>query len=286
MSPGNELTAARQRPTLVDRERDSGLRATLALAEELFADARERGLAVDGVGAGFPEYVDRGGRLRSHEVLAWTTQPSELLAHIGPVTVESDVRCAALGEAARGVAQGLDSFAFVIVGTGISFAHLEGGRPRPGARGEAIALGELEVSSRIEADGPVTLERYASGEAIRARYAALTGREVAGAVDVFRHAGHDDPAAAAIVRTAGEALGDGLATLVWLLDPGAIVVGGGVSAATGPWRDALLSAYAARVDRRPGSPPILWASLGSATGIIGAAIAHRSRQDRSACHAG
>lgn len=245
------------------------------------ADAEIRGLAVDGIGAGFPEYVDRAGRLQSHEVLAWTTQPSDLLGQLAPVTVESDVRCAALGEGARGVAQGLSDFAFVIVGTGISHTLVEDGRARPGARGEAIALGELEVSRRLDAAGPVTLERFASGDAIRERFEALTGREAADAAVVFGLASDGDPDAASIVRSAGQALGDGLATMVWLLDPGAIVIGGGVASATGPWREAVLSTFSGRTGRRPQPPPILWTTLGSDAGMIGAAIAHRAWRPRA-----
>lgn len=271
------LLRVRQRPSLVDGARDPGLQLTLALATELRAEAESMGLAVEGIGAGFPEYVDPDGRLTSHEVIAWTTQPAELLAGLGPVTVESDVRCAALGEGRYGVARGLRDFAFVIVGTGLSHALVEAGRLHRGARGEAIALGELEVSRRVDPTTTLVLERYASGEGIRERYEALTGHRAGGAEEVFARASRGEAEALSIVRTAGQALGEGLATLVWLLDPGAIVAGGGVAASTGPWRKALLGAYGERLASRPAPPPILWAELGSAAGIIGAAIAHRRR---------
>jgi glucokinase len=277
VSASLDLVSVRRRPAVADGKRDPGLAITLAVARELVAVARDRGLAFDGIGVGFPEYVAPEGRLTSHEVLAWTEQPADLLGTLAPVTVESDVRCAAIGEAAAGVARGLPSFCFVTVGTGVSYALLEDGRPRPGVRGEAIALGELEVSRRVEPSATVSVEHYASGEAIRARYRAQTGAPVSGAVDVFRRAAGGDLAATSIVTSAGAALGEALAVLVRLVDPGAVVVGGGVSAATGPWREALLAAYARRLASRPGSPPILWAVLGSDAGIIGAAIAHRRR---------
>lgn len=277
VSDTDELLVVRERSTLVDGLRDPGLRITFGLAEELMSEAHARGLTVAGIGAGFPEYVDRNGRLTSHEVLAWTRQPAEMLAELAPVTVESDVRCAALGEGARGVARGLMSFAFVIVGTGLSYALVEDGIARPGMRGEAIALGELETTRLIDEDGPLRLEGYASGDGIRERYEALAGKMVTGAADVFRIASSGDPDAGSIIRSAGLALGEGLATLVRLLDPGAIVVGGGVSTAGGPWRDVLQAAYAARLTSRPSPPPLLWAELGSDAGIIGAAIAHRRR---------
>jgi glucokinase len=277
VSVENRLLAVRERSVLVDGFRDPGLKITLGLAQELMAVAAAEGLTVDGIGAGFPEYVDTEGRLTSNEVISWTRQPAEMLADLAPVTIESDVRCAALGEGGQGVARGLRSFVFVIVGTGLSYALVEDGHVRRGARGEAIALGELEVSRRIDDRSALRLEGYASGDGIRQRYAALTNREATGAAQVFRLASSGDREAASIIRSAALALGEGLATLVQLLDPGAIVIGGGVSSAGEPWREALEATYVARLMSRPARPPILWAELGSDAGIIGAAIAHRWR---------
>jgi len=277
LSASGRLLDVRARSTLVDGVRDPGLMVTIGLARELMAEAAIGGLTVDGIGAGFPEYVDPTGRLMSHEVLAWTRQPSESLAELASVTVDSDVRCAALGEGAQGVARGLPSFAFIVVGTGLSYALVEGGHPRPGVRGEAIAFGELEVSRNVDATSMLRLERYASGEAIRERYVAMTGQPITGAAEVFQRASRGDRDATSIVRSAGEALGEGLATLVRLLDPGAVVIGGGVAAAGAAWRSVLESSYAARIRARPAPPPILWAELGRDAGIIGAALAHRRR---------
>jgi glucokinase len=283
LTADNRLLAARERSILVDGARDPRLEITLGLAAELMTEAETVGLEVDGIGAGFPEYVDAHGRLTSDDVMSWTRQPADLLVELAPTTVESDVRCAALGEGTHGVARGLESFAFVIVGTGLSYALVENGRVRAGARGEAIGLGQLGVSRRIFDDGATDrLERYASGDGIRERYEAHTGRAASGAAEVFRLAQNGDRAATDIIQSAGRALGEGLATLVWLLDPGAVVIGGGVSNAGGPWRESLESSYAARLASRPAPPSLLWAELGSDSGIIGAAMAHRRRMSRTA----
>ncbi|MEX1346031.1 MAG: ROK family protein, partial [Candidatus Limnocylindrales bacterium] len=243
--------------------------------EELAAVAAGLGLALMGIGAGFPEYVDRDGRLASHEVLAWTDQPRDLLADIAPTTVDSDVRCAARGEAAVGAAQGLDDYAFVIVGTGLSYALVEAGSIRAGARGEAIGLGELEVSRLVDPGTTLTLERYASGEGIRRRYREATGFEVDGAAEVFARAEDHDAVAAVVVETAARALGTGLATLASLLDPGAFVIGGGVSRAGRRWQSAMEESYHGRAGVRPAPPPLRWAELASDAGVIGAALTHR-----------
>ncbi len=277
LTAANEFIEVRQRPTLVDGRRDPGLRITRQVTEELAEIATDMGLIVDGIGAGFPEYVDADGRLSSHEVLEWTTQPQELLADIAPTTTESDVRCAALGEGALGVAQGVATYAFVIVGTGLSHAFVKDGRAWAGARGEAIALGELEVSQSVDPSTSLSLERFASGEGIRERYVAATGAEATGAADVFARASDGDEVANDIVTSAARAVGVGLATAVHILDPEALVLGGGVSSSGGQWRKTVEAAYLGRVQARSAPPPILWASLGSEAGMIGAAIAHRGR---------
>lgn len=276
------IVARAQRSTLVDGRRDPDLLVTRAVADELAGRAAELGLEVDGLGAGFPEYVHPSGRLASHEVLAWTDQPLDMLADLGPVTIDSDVRCAALGEGATGVAEGLESYAFVIVGTGLSYALVEQDEARAGARGEAIGLGELEVSKRVDADTTLSLERYASGEGIRERYVAASGRAVDGAAEVFELSVRGDRVAAAILDSAARAVGTALATLASLLDPGAFVLGGGVSSSGPPWRATVEQTYLARAGARPDPPPLLWATLGSDAGIIGAAIAHQQHVLRHA----
>lgn len=269
------IVARAQQPTVVDGRRDPGLGVTREVAERLAGRALELGLTPDGVAGGFPEYVHPSGRLASREVLEWIDQPLDVLAHLGPVTVDSDVRCAALGEGAGGAARDLASYAFVIVGTGLSYALVERNQARAGARGEAIGLGELEVSKQVDSDTTLSLERYASGEGIRERYVEAGGLAVDGAAEVFELAAQGDGLAADTVDSAARAVGTALATVASLIDPGAFVVGGGVSASGEPWRSTLARAYLARAAGRPEPPPLRWATLGSDAGIIGAAIAHR-----------
>jgi glucokinase len=146
-----------------------------------------------------------------------------------------------------------------------------GGVPVPGARGEAIALGELPVTGAPGA----TLERYASGDGIRARYAGLTGRPCTGAREVLAAADRGDPAAAEVVTSAARALAIALGWLVCLLDPSALVLGGGLSQAAGLWAESLAIHTERAVVSRSGPPPLLRAELGADAGLIGAAVAAR-----------
>lgn len=263
------------RPSAVGGRGDPGLAVALGLARELLAEAARRGLAVAGLGAGLPEYVDSAGRLTSREVVDWTVQPADLFAALltGPrCVIDSDARCAALAESRLGAARGLDDFVYVSLGTGLSSAVVWRGVPLTGRRGEAIALGELEVSARVDADWDGNLEAYCSGAGLARRYARRTGKTVPGAEEVARRAQAGDGAAQAILATAGGALGHALASVVALLDPHAIVLGGGLGTAGGLLRDELLAGYAACTARRPGAPLVLTAQLGRRAGIVGAAL--------------
>ncbi|MEU9335624.1 ROK family protein [Streptomyces sp. NPDC048290] len=264
-----------ERPTAVEgRLRDPGLHGTVTAARSLLAEAGRRGLTVVALGAGFPEYVAADGRLTSREVLAWDVQPGKLLgAELPgvPVTVGSDVRCGALGEAHHGAGAGREDFLYVSLGTGLSSAYVRHGTPLPGRRGEAIALGEFEVPASVDPGWRGNLEQYCSGRGIGDRRTALGGATTPGAREVIARAAQGDPVADHVLATAGAALGTVLAMAVRLLDPAAIILGGGLGSAPGPVRSALEAAYAERTGARPDAPPLLTAALGPAAGLIGAA---------------
>lgn len=227
---------------------DPGLAGTLELAASLRAEAAARGWRISAVGAGFPEYVDAAGRLTSREVLAWTEQPAELLGP-GPTVVESDVRCGALTEWTLGAGAGTSGMFYVSIGTGLSSTLVTDGRLVRGARGEAIALGELPC-----VDG--NLEAYASGAGVAARGGTL--------------------------ESAGSAVGAALAgTVLPLLDPPLIVVGGGLGSADTPYWTALNESYDRLAARRPSPPPVVRAVLGPHAGLVGAALFAFSCLDRA-----
>ena len=244
---------------------DPGSAGLRALVADLAGLADEPVLAV---GSGWCEYVD-GGRLTSREVLAWTEQPADWLPRVLPgarVVVESDVRCGLLAESLLGATRGLDSAAFVSWGTGISSALLINGRPWGGARGRAIALGELPV-----APAGCRLEPYASGAGMAARWSrsGAAGGQGGGARQVLLAAAADDPVAARIATTAGAAVADGLNLLSRLVDPQRIVLGGGLGSADSVARRAVADRWAAL-----GAPAeLVWSTVGPDGPLLGAAVA-------------
>jgi glucokinase len=267
---GGDVLARTTVPANASRPGREVLSDAVAAAEAMAAAAAERGLAVGGVGVGVPEIVDPAGRIVTAAVVDWAGEPVEqAFAHLGRVTVVADVRAAALGEARLGAGRGFATFAYVTVGTGISHTLVLDGRPYAGARGAALLLG----SGRL---GGVVLEQVACGPAIAAAAGAGSAEEVLAAA-----AAGDGPAAR-VVDVAGRALGEGLATLVNLLDPEAVVVGGGLGGAGGRYWDAVVAAARANVWLPAARElPILPAALGTDAGTVGAALAAAGTPSRS-----
>lgn len=257
-------------PTAADGGADPGLQRSHALTIDVLDRARGAGWDIHAVGVGMPEYVDASGLLRSRDVIAWDRQPLELFADLGPVVVESDVRCGAIAESALGAGQGASSMLYASIGTGISCCLVVGGRPLRGHRGEAIALGELPVVRHLAAPADMTLERFASGAGMAQRLSALTGQQVTEAREVLARADAGDAHAGDVVRESATALGAALAWAVHLLDPACVVLGGGLGSSGGPWADGVTEAYV-RLSR-PEPPPLRAAALGAESGAIGAGL--------------
>jgi glucokinase len=269
-----EVIERRIVPTLADRTGAGVLTDVLTMSEELLGAAGEE--VVHGIGVGVPELVDPKGNVRSSHAIAWEGVPvREWLAHLAPTTVEADVRAAALAEARYGAGRGFDSFVFVTVGTGISSCLVLDGRPFAGARGNALVLTSGQVSVPHQ-DGLVwsrfVPEAFASGPAIVARYRQRTGRVVTRAEDVIAAMVAGDETALVVVESAAEALGSSIGSFVNVIDPAAVIVGGGLGVAGGHYWKSLTVATRKHIwSDETRELPIIPAALGPDAGLIGAA---------------
>jgi glucokinase len=132
-----------------------------------------------------------------------------------PIGVDNDAHAAALAEARSGAGRGYSNFIYVSLGTGIGCGIIIGGKLYRGADGMA---GEL---SHVVFPGLGELYMVASGKALRKRF-DITAEELGGLCAA------GDPRAEKALRHLARYIGIGIATMVTLFNPEAVVVGGGL----------------------------------------------------------
>ncbi len=251
---------------------------------------------VTAVGVGAAGYIDadRSTVLFAPNI-AWRDEPlgRDLSRLTGlPVTIENDANAAAWGEFQYGAGRDVDDQLMITVGTGVGGGVIAGGRLLRGGYGVAGEIGHLCVVPDGRPCGCGNrgcFEQYASGSAlVRATRDAAAGSSTP-ARDLLDRAGGDPAAitgplitaaahdgdrfAIEQLRSLGHWLGHGIASLVAVLDPTVVVIGGGVSEAgdllLGPVRDAFANSLSGR-GYRP-QAEIRPAVLGNRAGVIGAA---------------
>ncbi len=252
------------------------LSRAVAVAREVVEAGARSGLSVGKVGIGVPELVGPGGEIESRAVVPWqSARVCKAFSAFGEVTIESDVRAAALAEARLGAARGSPTFLYVGVGTGISSTLFIEGKPWLGAHGHAIAFASgpgCAVGTRDGGTALAPLETCASGPALVRRAKAL-GYHAADAAEVCRAARIRPGIARRVVDAAATELAAHVAILVNALDPALVVLGGGLGAAPGRYWNSFRAAlprfawgrHARRVRVRR-------ARLGARGGLIGAAL--------------
>jgi glucokinase len=233
---------------------------------------------VSGVGLGVPGLFDR----ETGVVEFFSNLPGEwrgfplrerLGAGLGvPAVMVNDARAFTLAEGRMGAGQGCSTLVGITLGTGVGGGVLIDGRPHLGHWGIGGEIGHLLVEDGDEAaqcgcGARGCVEAYLRADVL----CRLAGR--ATAEEVYAGAREGDPACAAAVASACRHLSAALASLVNVLGPERIVVGGGIAAAG----ETLLAPLRAEVARRlrlvPGRDvAIVPAVLGSYAGAMGAAV--------------
>lgn len=271
-----QVLARRVTPTLADRGGQAVLDDTVALTHELWLTAQEQGWPVAGIGVGVPELVDPQGAITSAYNFDWRTLPVRAaLEQFAPTIIDADVRVGGLAEAKFGAGINYQLFCYITIGTGISYCLMQNGRPYLGARGNALMFASSPLTTHCTNCGTTlrpVLEEFASGPGLVASYRAVQGITVTRGEDVLAAVQAGDPQAAAIVRHAGEAMGVSLGWLVNVLDPEALVIGGGLGTAPGLYWESLVIATRDHIWSDTNRDlPIVQAALGPDAGMIGAA---------------
>jgi glucokinase len=275
---GTLLHEAR-RPTGRDRGPEAVIEAVLTFAEDLHAEGVKRlGEPPKALGAALPGIVDEAEGVAVFAAnLGWRDVPfrARLTERLGiPVAVGHDLRTGGLAEGRLGAARDVDRFLFIALGTGIAAAIGIEGRIEPGAGGAAGEIGHIVVRPGGIACGcgqHGCLERYASASAVQKAWAEASGDPQATAADCAKAVEAGDERAAAVWREAVAALADGLLIGLTLLDPRAIVIGGGLAEAGDTLFVPLREAVEARLTFQ-NHPEIVPAELGDAAGCLGAGL--------------
>jgi len=196
-----------------------------------------------------------------------------------PVAFGHDVTAGGIAEFRVGAGQGCENAAFIPVGTGIAAALLLEGRIHR-AHGLAGEVGHIDVGHAIKCGcGAVgCLEAISSAAAIARRYTERTGRAADGAREVVEAARHGDEAAVAVVQDALDGLGHGIRTLLTLLGPEVIVLGGGLFTASDYVLQPVHDWLAAHLTFQR-MPELRIAKLGDEAGRLGAGLLALDRLD-------
>ncbi|HHP7232458.1 MAG TPA: ROK family protein [Xenococcaceae cyanobacterium] len=227
-----------------------------------------------GIGVGMPGPTDELKRIakiainlpgweQNVPLAAWLEAETNLIT-----TVENDANCAAVGEFWLGAGRNLTDFILLTLGTGVGGAIFLNGQLFTGAYGAAGELGLITLQPEgytCNSGNRGSLEQYCSLTAIRRE----TGQEP---VMLAKLAAIGDQEAIAFWQKYGTILGTGLASLVYVLTPQAVILGGGISASSQYFLPATLAEIEKRVTptSRLGLE-LLTAQLGNRAGMLGAA---------------
>jgi glucokinase len=239
-----------------------------------------------GIGCGGPLDADRGVLLATPHLPGWRDVPVTALAERAfgvPAALDNDGNAAAEGEHLFGAGVGARQLVYLTLSTGVGGGVVLDGRVYRGARGNGGELGHVVVDWQGRpcrgCGGRGCLEAYVSGTSIAERAgellhdgSSLSTVDQLTAAEVAAHAAAGDPLAVRVWRETIEALGCGLTSIVNMVEPELIVLGGGVTRAGDalvvPTREVVRAAAmtpggrTVRVER---------AALGDQVGVVGAA---------------
>jgi glucokinase len=274
--PSAKILLKETAPTLPARGGEAILADTLALVHKMKNHAEALGGNVAGIGIGIAELVNLNGEITSEYLIKWRSlDVLGTLSQIAPARFESDARAPALAEALFGAGKSFSNFVYLTVGTGISYCLMLDGRAYAGANGHAILVGSGALTSECQECGAIqdqVLEEFAAGPSLVSRYNQRVGARFTAGQEVTAAAAAGDKAAEQIVHSAGAALGNSAGFLVNVLDPQAVIVGGGLGLAGGLYWDSFVSSTRKHIwSDISRDLPIIPAALGADAGLIGAA---------------
>lgn len=261
--------------------------------DAVLKDARVDASAVGGLGLAVPgQIVPESTVVRYAPNLDWRDFDLTPLfpAHWKwPVVVENDVRMGTYGEWTRGAAKGARNVFGVFAGTGVGGGLILNGQLFHGFNGHAGEIGHIIVGwkkgTELEAiAGRRNLMNRAtkviddSPKAVRKAWKGLDPTAFKSS-QIAEYAEKGDPVIGQLVDEAARAIAAGVGTVVNLLSPEIVVVGGGMTKALGPTFPERIWELAQRyaLPRATENVRCVMAALGDDAGITGAAAYAKAR---------
>ncbi len=269
----------------IDPQQHPDSRTLVAAIVEMIGALRAVHPEIAAIGVGLPGFVDSttGVVHTLTNVSGWNDVPlhAQLTARTGlPAIVENDAKAMAYGEFKHGAARGFRHVICVTLGTGVGGALIIEGKLYRGAQFAAGELGHTSIDYRGK-PGPYGgrggLEEYVGNQQIAERAGELyrkAGRKVTSAqcqpIELSKAAARGDAIALGLWDAVGTEIGCALVNAVWIVNPDAIIIGGGIANA-----GALIMGPIRRTIRERTLPlvhehlKVLPATLGNDAGIIG-----------------
>jgi glucokinase len=257
------------------------------LLEPVYADKAQE---IAGIGIAVAGLIDRehGVVIRSPNIpkLDGVNLKSEIAdRYKTPVVVENDANAAAYGEKSSGAGKDVKNFIMFTLGTGIGAGIIFHDKLLP----VAAEIGHISIN----ADGPQCpcgnvgcLELYASATAIIGNTIAELEKGSSSilkdfnngnfykvkAKDIYNAALEGDPLARNVLREAGKGLGIGIANIINIMSPDAIILTGGLMGAWNIYIESAIKEASKRALKELyGKVQIIASTLGDDAGLIGAA---------------
>jgi fructokinase len=276
MALRSDGSVALRRRIATPRDYDTMLRAVAELVRAADAETGSRG----SVGMAIPGSESFGSNLIKNANTTYLIgKPLRLdLEKVlkRPVRLANDANCFALSEASDGAAKGADSVFGVIAGTGVGGGVVVDGKVLNGAHGIGGEWGHIPLPApTVEevTDAPICycgkrgcLEVWCSGPGLALDFQRVTGRKAS----AEQIAASDDIEERAAIGRLIDRFARAMATMVNILDPDVIVMGGGVSNIGRLYDELppLVEKYAFN----PGGPPRIVKNMhGDSSGVRGAA---------------
>lgn len=281
-------------PTRAEMGYEAGVNNIKQAIKELMQETSATAKTIEAIGFGLPGQIDyKEGLVKNlPNIPGWVNIPLAKIMEEEfsiPARLDNDVRCAALGELNFGAGKGCENLICITVGTGIGSGIVLNGKL---VRGAANAAGEIGHIKMQMTGGPLCgcgdygcFEAYASGPAIvtmakeyisggkSAKYKEMAPDGIITPYLVAQAALQGDAVSIQIFKQMGKIIGTGLASVVNLLNPQKIIIGGGVADAGDILLEPIRQTILDRAMPIQGqSVEVVPAQLANSAGVIGASL--------------